>query len=39
MVRQRRPGRPGHRLGGVLLGVAAGVVLILWIIARVAGHL
>jgi hypothetical protein len=37
--RRRRPFRPGHRVGGAVIGVVTAAVLVLWIIARIAGHL
>jgi hypothetical protein len=35
----RRQSHGLRRVGGVVTGVAAAAVLVLWIVARVAGHL
>jgi len=35
----RRQSHGLRRVGGVVAGVAAAAVLVLWIVARVAGHL
>ncbi len=42
LARRRAPHRQAHglrRVGGIVAGIAVGVVIVLWVIARVAGHL
>jgi Co/Zn/Cd efflux system component len=42
LARRRAPHRQAHglrRIGGIVAGIAVGVVIVLWVIARVAGHL
>jgi hypothetical protein len=42
LARRRAPHRQAHdlrRAGGIVASIAVGVVIVLWVIARVAGHL